>query len=766
MIERIIIIVVIGIIFSHTAYAIIINKEEPIYYFVNQEEQIQNLREKLLNNKKVGITGITGIGKSEMARKYVQKYKQDYDIIAFLDASIDLVPQLIHIAIEINKQICIKDGCHLSEDIKNVKNSLMEYLQHRNRWILIFDNLHINENDKIKDIIDWYHNGHVIICSQDSKYLLQKISVPYLDKKHTSTVINKVMKHTPPDFIEKLTESLQGYPTYMIGHSAIFLQNNNHMAINEYIKYVENHDNKLKAHLNLLLKEMTKEGKNLLYKIALFNNQRISRHILEQLENNQENLSNAINELIRFGIIEQISEDRSNQIFRMHDSIKEELLKVNGNIANNQNINNLLAKLNVLMSSEMINQFFLIIQDKNFESNLEVLLNNAEKYNASIYEIMTLKSSLLGYYLRSRESYNAKKQVDWFKKNEKKFKLSSMNEKEKVIYSRYLGRIGRYEYFVVNHHPSIALQYLAQAKNIIDTLPNNYGAKVAIYFEIFQIQVFIGDIIEAENNLHNIERVMLDNKNLSYKASMVDYGKARIFLVKGEYKQALSSIVEMLDKEKLQLNKSRESVKLKDTGLTQEEAWLAPIYILQAEILNYMRNFNDAYNIANNVYNKIKNTKVGEISSATLAYSLTELSRSELGLNKKDDSLNHATEAINILIQDQERNNKENDLDNSEDILLANALVAKADALSTLGKPEDALNAYKLAKNIYLNIYKIKNIGNMDNVSYAFAQTIKITTKLPDKTEGYIQCSYFYTLLLKHFGLNHLRSKELHGVCG
>ncbi|WP_371220392.1 hypothetical protein ACA348_02660 [Orientia tsutsugamushi] len=198
----------------------------------------------------------------------------------------------------------------------------------------------------------------------------------------------------------------------------------------------------------------------------------------------------------------------------------------------------------------MVNQFYLIMQDDTFESNLEVLLANADKYNSNIYIIMVLHNSLLGYYLRSREPYNAKKMVDWFKRNEHMLIWQNMTKLEQVEYSRYLGRIGRYEYFVVNRHSDIAMQYLVKAKNAIDRLPNNEVAKASIYYEMFQVQVFTGEIKDAEKNLHVIQSIMLNNGNLIHKASMIDYGMARILLVQGKYQQALLAIIDMISKEK------------------------------------------------------------------------------------------------------------------------------------------------------------------------------------------------------------------------
>ncbi|WP_371220391.1 hypothetical protein ACA348_02655 [Orientia tsutsugamushi] len=67
---------------------------------------------------------------------------------------------------------------------------------------------------------------------------------------------------------------------------------------------------------------------------------------------------------------------------------------------------------------------------------------------------------------------------------------------------------------------------------------------------------------------------------------------------------------------------------ISDVELRQENAWLAPIYTLQAEILNNMQKFEEAYAITNDVYIKIMSSDLNEIkdiTSTTIAYCLTEL---------------------------------------------------------------------------------------------------------------------------------------------
>jgi tetratricopeptide (TPR) repeat protein len=259
----------------------------------------------------------------------------------------------------------------------------------------------------------------------------------------------------------------------------------------------------------------------------------------------------------------------------------------------------------------------------------------------------------------------------------------------------------------------------------------------------------LGEIESAEKNIHKAEETRPSVAITLLGMGLIEYSKSSLLLIKGQYKDALDMIL-------IDINKSNHH--------KFDKKVLLPEYIAQAQILNYMTNYTDAYEIINtNVYQHLKNKNKDEISPILLARTLIELSRSELGLNKTTEAFNHAEEAVNILKEEEARNNR--DIDNSRDVYVAPALVAKGDALASLGKTEESLNDYKLAKNIYWNIYGTKNIGKMDNVSYLLASGAKAARKLPNKIDAQIECDYFYKLLIKFFGNNHPRSIEINGVC-
>jgi len=734
---------------QHNVYAIIFNKENPIYYFTNQEEQINDLKEKLHTNGIAGIIGITGMGKSEMVRKYVQNNQNDYAIIAFFDVNVDLISQFVSLAKEINQQICLKEGCYIIENPKYVKKSLMQYLKHRDKWLLIFDNLHINENDKIKDIINWYHNGHIIICSQDDKYLLAKIQAPYFTEEHIKIIINKIVKNLPQEFIQELVIALRGYPPYMIGHSATFLQNNSYITIQDYLKSMKKNDNKVRGHLDIIFDIIDSQAKELLFKIALLNNQKVSRTLLEQLFEDNEKLSKNIQEIIRFGLIEQISEDRNNQIFRMHDAIKNELLEIAGDSLNKKNIDSILFKINSLIPEVVTDRVTFIKNDPYLESNLEILLKSADKYKANIYQIMQLREKLLWYYwIGIRQPFNAKKMIDWQEKHKDKIHLWLCNDKEKASYTAYLTYAGQY-YYVANQYYDKALKYLNIATNTLNKFNGHEELKTYVYATMAYIQMSLGEVESAEKNLYKAEEIRPSVSRTLLGTGLIEYSKSTLFLIKGRYKEAFDTIL-------IDINKSNHH--------RFDKKFLFPEYIAQAQILNYMTNYTEAYEIINNnVYQHLKNKNKEEISSILLARTLIELSRSELGLNRITEAFDHAEEAINILTKEEARNNR--DIDNSRDVYVAPALVARGDVLASLGKIEEALDNYKLAKNIYWNIYGTKNISKMDNVSYLFANGAKVAHKLPNKIDAQIECAYFYKLLIKFFGHNHPRSIEIKGVC-
>jgi tetratricopeptide (TPR) repeat protein/energy-coupling factor transporter ATP-binding protein EcfA2 len=740
---------------SSNAYALIINKEDPVYYYVNHEQIIKELHKKLSENHVVGITGFTGVGKSELARKYVEKYRGDYDLIAFLDSSTDLIPQFINIANQINAEICSKENCNISQDPSLVKKSLMQYLKSKKRWLLILDNLKINENQKIQDFIDWDHNGHLIICSQDSQYFQNKIMVPYLTKDNIIYVISKIMKDSPKEFHNTLAESVQNFPTYVVARSAIFLHNNNHMTAGEYINYMKRNENKILAHLELVLKEMNLKDQENLFKIALLNNQRIPRYLIEFLIGDKDKTSEFIHNMVRYGLIEQISDDRENQIFRIHEAQKDELLRIRGNDLLKIDIETTLNAVNKFLPESVTDRLAVLKKDILLESNIELLIENAKKYDVSKHHIIQISEKLLWYYLLgSRQSYNAKKLVDWFK-NIDNDKIILDTESQKIAYTNFLVYLAGFEFSISRVEPDIAIEYLDRAEKIIENIDNEGELRAYIYATKAHILISIGDINLAEENLNKAAIVRPHILRTFLGSNVGKHLKSKIYIARGQYKEAL----EILD---TAIN-SPTSIVTKNYNIDKDSVksiLLAPEYITQSKILNYMENYAEAYEIINNnVYEFIKDRSGDEISPVLLARTLIEMSRSELGMQQIEMAEKHINQVINELTR-----GKDADFSSSTDMFLADALFVRADVLSFRGAYGESVKDYKLSKDIYWNIYGTKNVGNIENLASLLLNAFNAAVREDNKDDSSIWSSYFYKTLISSFGKNHPKSKAASSV--
>ncbi|MCC8415869.1 MAG: hypothetical protein LN575_00510 [Rickettsia endosymbiont of Gnoriste bilineata] len=118
----------------------------PVSYFVSHENQRNALKDSLSKHKQVSIVGTSGIGKTQFVRMRAYDNKADYDIIWFFDCNVDLNEQFFKLA----KQLNSIRNANISENVTLAKKEVISYLTHKDKWLLIFDNLKINENNKVQ----------------------------------------------------------------------------------------------------------------------------------------------------------------------------------------------------------------------------------------------------------------------------------------------------------------------------------------------------------------------------------------------------------------------------------------------------------------------------------------------------------------------------------------------------------------------------------------------------------------------------------------
>ena len=708
-----------------SAKGVVTNLIEPVKFFTNHELQFNTVSNQLLTYNQVGIVGISGIGKTQLARMYAYKHKEQYDIIWFFDCEADLPEQFVGLAKMINNDICKNSGCNLPETIDIAQKSVIEYLTPKKTWLLVFDNLTLNQNQKIKDITEWQHNGHVVLCSQDAKDLPIPVRMSAFGFKDSIEILTKLMGDIKPETIDELIKTFKGNPALTV-KAGLFLKDNKYMNAEEYKNILAESNNKVQTHIELVMKQLNTPAKDLLNKIALLNNHKLSKNIIEHIVVDKSDLTQSLYDLSRFGLIETTNE--TGLIFEMHDIIKDTVLELAGKKINLNNVNELLDQFNNITPPKdgSLHRYSTISKDDAMISNHEILLRNAEKYNANPYKIMELRKNLMDFYGMNKDPINCKRMTEWLKEKEEKkvFDVSLMNNDTKAAYSWYLALMGMYEDSV----------YFNKAKEVLREVKDYPRMETGVHDIIALTEISRGNLAEAEKIIPIIEKI--NSKNLDkVSVNRVLYVKARLFLAQGNYTEALNFINKFITAEQELMQRT--------SG--------AMYYVFKAEILNNLQNFQDAYQIMAELYKKEHDKNTNEYLIARI---LTQLARSELGLNKIEEAKSHGdlSEKTLLLIKPDNAKTPQN----STDIDLAAILVVRGDILAVSNNFTGAIECYEMAEKIYRNAYKT-NLGNLDNVSYLLLQGVKSSVKLNNK----FWYKHFAGTLKRLFPIEHHRVKEL-----
>lgn len=703
--------------FFTVSYAapVVSNLVEPDKYFVNNDSQITDLSTNLSVYRTMGLVGISGIGKTQLARMYAYHNKDKYDLIWSFDSNADLTEQFVELSKAINAEFCKPTTCGLSEDMNKAKKDIIKFLASKSNWLLIFDNLKINQNNKIIDIINWSHNGHVILCSQDSKDLSHSIKIPYLSDRDSMNLADSILEDKNSEMVEELVKTFHGYPILIV-QGAIFLNKNKHLTLEEYKQILGKADDKITEHIKLVLTELPETAKELLYKIAALNNQNFSRKLLEGISSKHE-IGKDLENITRFGLINMTHNDKDNQRFEMHDAIKESLLRIIGQRTAKKIVIEVIDCLNSLMPKSEDSKYLVMESDKTLKSNFEEILNNAEQYEVDIYKILELRKELMRTYKNALDYYNCDKMSQWLLNSQQKldsfFNSMLMKDTDKANYAEYLMYIAEYRDFAYSDYLR-ALKYFKKAKVLAESLKNYLELKFQIYSSLAQVYAFGADFKNTEDLLKVADDIVQNNPSLDLERGFLWFIKSRMYLLQGKYDEALDAI-----------NKCKEAY-----AHFPEGTYTAPIYISKSEILNYMSRFQEAYDTSTKVYKQEETNIKGE--HELHARILVQLSRAELGLNKNIEALEHAKKAIDIqgihnaLIGD-------NVYANSYNMDLAAAYAAYGDALFATGADsKEIIDAYNKASVIYFNRYR-ENEFKSEDVRDLFWNAAKNLCKLVKK---------------------------------
>ncbi|WP_341752858.1 MULTISPECIES: tetratricopeptide repeat protein [unclassified Candidatus Tisiphia] len=561
------------------------------------------------------------------------------------------------------------------------------------------------------------------------------------EKSEAIILANNLLENNDIKLAKFLSKEFAGYPI-MIVQGAQLLNNVQGLGKKEYKEKIHQSTDKIKLNITLVINELKPSAKKLLNRIALINNQGFSKELLKIITDNQNTLDDDLYQLSKFALISNIELHEINPIFEMHDVIAQ---KISESASNNKAyLEDIITKLVGYVPKSVIKSR-IFRSAKTMEENFEIILRNSKKYNLSIYKLMQLNSQLATQYNNSLNYYKLEKNIQWFNKinQQGKFKLWLMSNDEKYTYLKYMQKIGAYYANYLNYR--MAIKYFIKAKEIFynSNVKGYEVSKWTLFYNIMISNLALGQVQEAEKDIQIIEQMF--NEGLIDKSDLgcIHHGKSRLFLVQGKYTESLE-----------QNNKAIET--FIKSGLDTDDLILMYTYIAKALILNYLKEYPKAYAQLKQVYNLFKTYKIQSLEILGTIYA--EMARSELGLNKLDQTSYHVKQAISIFLTDERRNPK--DADYSEDIGLALSYVIQGNILFAQDKIKEAIESYNKAYSIYYYVYR-DNRKNVAQVSELYSQGAKASCK----ARNLFSYKFFGKSQVKEFGINHPNTVSMFKYC-
>lgn len=711
----------------------ITNMIEPVSYFVNHVRQLSMVTDNLNEYRQASLVGISGIGKTQIARMYAHENKRNYEIIWFVDCNLDINEELLKLAKAINKDA---GTALILEDAATVKKEIITYLASKKQWLLVFDNLKINTNDQVEEFITWEHNGHIMFCAQESKLMPHIVRVNSFSKIDTTTLIKHIMARPDQRLADFLMEEFKGYPVLIVQGVQLI----NHvpgLSKEEYRKKIHQSEDKINANIQLAINQLSTSSRMLINRIALINNQAFSKEFLKIITDSKDTLDDDLYQLSKLALISNIDAS-DNPVFEMHDIVANKIMEINGQNNNTRLLEKIIGNIVQAIPTAGKHTAYIFYNGKTIFDNLKIITGYENIYKINIDKLLPLNLLLMQNYVNRSEYYKAEKLYDWFNKNDNdgNFKLSTMDNDTILSYARYLSINGGYcKTRLANWHK--ALEYYLKAQKVFVQIQGYPNIKCNLLYNIANSYIALGQIEDAKTELNRISESNEFSDEVKGKEARII--KSKLYYTIGDQELAL-------------MESHKEIKQVLKSGIQHDDIYLTHNYLLRAEILNTLGKYEEAKKQLEALYDM--HVVVTMLNHEIFGRIFTQMSRAELGLGKHETALEYAEKAIKIFIADPSRPNK--NIATSYDTELAKAFFAKGDALSAMGQYLQAMQEYLNAELLYWNNYK-DNIGNIDEVSRLYLSAVKCCCHLDNK-KMYIR---FHDQHIRYFGSTHPRSIEI-----
>ncbi len=234
--------------------------------FIGREKEMQDLEANFKKNcsmqvltSQVSITGLGGIGKTQLAAKFVEKNKEEYKNNFWIDAEkYCMTDSFRQLAKKTEVSLQTKEG--KEKNVKCLANDVYEKLNNE-KTLIVFDN--VDDYDSVKDLLPSpdHNEIHVLITSRYNKWEntgVHPVELGVFTPKESIGFIKKELKIDNDKEAEKLHNKLQGLPLALQQAFAYIKQQrtlNSNFGIQDYLEKYDKSYEETERLLDLNLNE-------------------------------------------------------------------------------------------------------------------------------------------------------------------------------------------------------------------------------------------------------------------------------------------------------------------------------------------------------------------------------------------------------------------------------------------------------------------------------------------------------------------------------
>jgi tetratricopeptide (TPR) repeat protein len=183
------------------------------HHFTGREDLLADVHAALTSNQAAAltqaqaITGLGGIGKSQLAIEYAYRHADEYDVVWWVRAEepAQLASDYAALAVALDPSL------QEEPDQGALIAAARQWLEHGARWLLLLDN--VGEAKALKDYLPRGGAGHVLITSLDPNWggVATAVAVQTLPRPESVALLEKWLGRSDP-LLDELADELGDFP--------------------------------------------------------------------------------------------------------------------------------------------------------------------------------------------------------------------------------------------------------------------------------------------------------------------------------------------------------------------------------------------------------------------------------------------------------------------------------------------------------------------------------------------------------------------------